>query len=63
MFCAIVDEAAEVKINSEHTAFEWVDVNAADTRLMWPSDREALNELRSVILGHGMAKEYMRILP
>jgi dATP pyrophosphohydrolase len=61
MFCAIVDEAAEVSINHEHTAFEWVDVTEADSRLMWPSDREALNELRTVILAGGMAKEFMRI--
>jgi hypothetical protein len=28
---------------------------------MWPSDREALQEVRSVILAQGAAKEYMRI--
>ena len=63
MFCAIVDAAAEVRINPEHSAFEWVDVNEADSRLMWPSDREALLELRSVILARKAAAEYMRILP
>jgi dATP pyrophosphohydrolase len=63
MFCAIVDEAAEVRINSEHTAYEWVNVNEADRRLMWPSDREALREIESVILACGMAKKYMRISP
>jgi dihydroneopterin triphosphate diphosphatase len=62
MFCAIVEEAAEVRINSEHTAFEWIDLEEAEQRLMWPSDREALRELRSVILEGGIAKEHMRIV-
>ena len=61
MFCAIVEEDAVVTINSEHTAFEWIDVDEASARLMWPSDREALDELQSVILGDGIAKAHMRI--
>ncbi|MGQ0635849.1 MAG: NUDIX hydrolase [Planctomycetaceae bacterium] len=61
MFCALVGEDAAVAINSEHTAFEWVAVEDAASRLMWPSDRQALAELLTVILGDGMAKPYMRI--
>ncbi len=61
MFCAMVAEDATVTINAEHTAFAWVDVAAANERLMWPSDREALAEVRSVILGDGLAKEFMQI--
>ena len=61
MFCAVVGENAAVRINSEHTEFEWVNVDEADSRLMWPSDRQALTEVRSAILGDGIAKEYMRI--
>jgi dATP pyrophosphohydrolase len=61
MFCALVSEDSSVAINAEHTHFEWLDVNAAPSRLMWPSDRQALDEVRSVILGNGPAKEYMRI--
>jgi dihydroneopterin triphosphate diphosphatase len=61
MFCAIVAKNAAVTINGEHTDFEWVDVNDADNRLMWRSDLGALEEVRSVILGGGMAKEYLRI--
>jgi dATP pyrophosphohydrolase len=61
MFCAIIDENSRVKINHEHSEFECIDVQEADSRLMWPSDREALKELRSVILGNSLAKEFMRI--
>lgn len=31
------------------------------SRLMWPGDRQALEEVRTVILANGIAKEYMRI--
>ncbi len=62
MFCAMVAEDSVVNINPEHTDFEWVNVKEASSKLMWPSDREALEELRSVILGDGLAKEHMRIL-
>jgi dATP pyrophosphohydrolase len=62
MFCAVVEDAAEVRINAEHSAFEWNDLDEAERRLMWPGDRDALRELRSVILGGGVAKEHMRIV-
>ena len=62
MFCAVVDEDSRAQINPEHTAFEWVRLDEAAARLMWPSDRQALEELRSVILAGGIAKKHMRIL-
>lgn len=61
MFCAIVDQDANATIDVEHTAFEWVDVEAAPFRLMWPGDRQALEEVRSVILADGIAKDHLRI--
>lgn len=61
MFCALVDEHARVTINPEHSAYEWIDVDAAASRLMWPSDLQALDEVRSVILNEGIAKPFMRV--
>lgn len=63
MFCAIVDPGTVVAINDESTAFEWVDVEQAAARLMWPGDRQALDEVRTVILGDGPAKPYLRVVP
>lgn len=63
MFCAIVDPGAVVAINNESTAFEWVDVEQAAARLMWPGDRQALDEVRTVILDDGPAKQYLRVVP
>lgn len=62
MFCALVDERAEPLLNPEHTAFEWVHVAEAASRLMWPSDREALEEVRTVILEGAAAKASLRIV-
>ena len=61
MFWAIADEGAAVSIGAEHTAFEWGDVEAASARLMWPSDRQALEEVRAVVLGGGIAKEALQV--
>lgn len=61
MFCAVVAPNVSVTINAEHTAFEWVILSEAVSRLMWPSDRQALREIIDVILGDGPAKPYQRI--
>lgn len=61
MFCAVVAPDAEVRLNAEHTSFEWVALGDAFPRLMWPSDRQALDEVRTVILGNAPAREYLRI--
>lgn len=61
MFCAMIEADAALQLNSEHTAFEWVNIDQAESRVMWPSDREALHEVRTIILDGGLAKESMRI--
>lgn len=61
MFAAIVAASANVIINAEHTEYEWIGLDEAHERLMWPGDREALAEVRSVILADAPAKRYMRI--
>lgn len=63
MFCALVADDSEVRIDTEHSAFKWVDVADAARQLMWPSDRQALEEVRSVILAGGIAKQHMQITP
>lgn len=61
MFCAIVAAGADVTINDESTGFEWVDIGQVSARLMWPGDRQALDEIRAVILAGGPARPYLRI--
>lgn len=61
MFCAIVDANAEAAINHEHVSSEWVPLAQAAERLMWTSDRQALEELQHTILSGDKAKEHLRI--
>jgi dATP pyrophosphohydrolase len=61
MFCAIVDAGAVVELNHENSDFAWVPVEEVEPRLLWPGDRAALAEVRSVILGNGIAKPHLRI--
>lgn len=61
MFCAFVAENSAVTINAEHTEFDWINVKQASSRLMWPSDRQALDELQTVIIANAPAKGYMQI--
>ena len=48
-FAAFVAEPAEVTLGPEHQAFEWVTVDAAMTRFAWPRERQALDEIRSLL--------------
>jgi len=61
MFCALVTEGARAIPNDELTALEWVKLFEARSWLMWPGDREALDEVTTVIIGNGSAKPYLRI--
>lgn len=61
MFCAVVADDAEVKLNSEHTAFRWVPRDQIVSKVMWPGERAALAEVFREILDDGPAKAYLRI--
>jgi len=61
MFCAIVNDDAAVKINHENTEFRWITLAEMRALLMWPSDREAFDEVCQVILGNGPSKPHQRI--
>jgi dATP pyrophosphohydrolase len=62
MFCAIVAPEATVTINAENTDHAWIPRPAARARLMWPSDREAFDEVCREILDDGVTKPYLRIV-
>jgi dihydroneopterin triphosphate diphosphatase len=60
-FCAIVDPAAVVVLNSEHDAVRWVPRERAAEAFMWATDRAAIVELCRTILDGTEAKAYLRI--
>jgi dATP pyrophosphohydrolase len=53
VFAAFVD-LPEVRLSSEHDAFEWLAIPAAQGRLAWPRERRALEDIL-VLLGRGDA--------
>jgi 8-oxo-dGTP pyrophosphatase MutT (NUDIX family) len=53
VFAAFV-EPSEVRISSEHDAWEWLTIPAAQGRLAWPRERRALDDVQ-VLLARGDA--------
>jgi type II secretory ATPase GspE/PulE/Tfp pilus assembly ATPase PilB-like protein/8-oxo-dGTP pyrophosphatase MutT (NUDIX family) len=49
VFAAFVSEPAEVTLGPEHQRFEWLEVDAARTRFAWPRERDALDEIMSLL--------------
>lgn len=60
-FAAEVPGDAEVCLNAEHTAADWVHVSDMPTRLLWPGQRRAVAEIVQEIINGGPAKPYLEI--
>jgi type II secretory ATPase GspE/PulE/Tfp pilus assembly ATPase PilB-like protein/8-oxo-dGTP pyrophosphatase MutT (NUDIX family) len=54
VFAAFVAEPAEVTLGEEHQEFEWLSVDEASQRFVWPREREALGHIQQ-LLGRGDA--------
>lgn len=54
VFAAFVDEPAVFTLGAEHQAAEWLSVEGALERFIWPRERQALREIVS-LLGEGNA--------
>jgi type II secretory ATPase GspE/PulE/Tfp pilus assembly ATPase PilB-like protein/8-oxo-dGTP pyrophosphatase MutT (NUDIX family) len=49
VFAAFVADPAEVTLGDEHQRFEWLDVDAALARFVWPRERAALTEIVTLL--------------
>jgi type II secretory ATPase GspE/PulE/Tfp pilus assembly ATPase PilB-like protein/8-oxo-dGTP pyrophosphatase MutT (NUDIX family) len=49
VFAAFVAEPAAITLGGEHQRFEWVDVDAALARFVWPRERAALAEIFTLL--------------
>jgi type II secretory ATPase GspE/PulE/Tfp pilus assembly ATPase PilB-like protein/8-oxo-dGTP pyrophosphatase MutT (NUDIX family) len=49
VFAAFVAEPADVTLGEEHQRFEWLDVDAALERFVWPRERVALAEIVTLL--------------
>jgi type II secretory ATPase GspE/PulE/Tfp pilus assembly ATPase PilB-like protein/8-oxo-dGTP pyrophosphatase MutT (NUDIX family) len=62
-FAAFVPEPAEVTLGPEHQRFEWLDVDVALARFVWPRERAALQEIVSLLRGGdaGPVEDVLRV--
>jgi 8-oxo-dGTP pyrophosphatase MutT (NUDIX family) len=49
VFAAFVSEPAAVTLGDEHQRFEWLDVDTALARFVWPRERAALVEILTLL--------------
>lgn len=54
VFCAFVDSSVPVKLGQEHQAYEWLPLDQAGDRYIWPRGAQALQEIAK-LLGRGDA--------
>jgi 8-oxo-dGTP pyrophosphatase MutT (NUDIX family) len=54
VFAAFIDEPAEFRLGAEHVRAEWLTIDAAAQRFVWPRERTALAEIVA-LLGSGDA--------
>ncbi|MGN6627594.1 MAG: NUDIX hydrolase [Tepidisphaeraceae bacterium] len=61
MFAGFVAAGAEATLDPEHTHLEWIALEQAPARLMWPSDRTALEQVQSLVLNDPRSREALAI--
>jgi 8-oxo-dGTP pyrophosphatase MutT (NUDIX family) len=54
VFCAFVDSTRQITLGPEHETFEWLPLEQASDRFIWPRATQALREIQK-LLGSGDA--------
>ena len=64
VFCAFIDEPAEVTLGEEHQSYEWLSPHDASSRFIWPREREALSHILHLLAGGnaGPVEDVLRVL-
>jgi 8-oxo-dGTP pyrophosphatase MutT (NUDIX family) len=64
VFAAFIDEPSDVRTGNEHEAHEWLSVDDARARFVWPRSRVALDEIRSLLAtgDAGPVEDVLRVL-
>ena len=63
VFAAFVGEPGEVALGAEHQAFEWLSVEDARRRFVWPREKEALDHVVQLLGGGdaGPVEDVLRV--
>jgi len=63
VFAAFVVETADVKLAEEHQQFEWLSVDDALARFIWPRERDALRDIQQLLAGGdaGPVEDVLRV--
>lgn len=62
MFAAQVRVGDQPTLSAEHDAYEWLDLDSASRRLVWPGQREGLRIVHEYIVRGEKAGEITKIL-
>jgi len=64
VFCAFVDEPADVTLGEEHQSCEWLSPHDASSRFIWPREREALSHILHLLAGGnaGPVEDVLRVI-
>lgn len=64
VFAAFVAEPADVMLGLEHQRYEWLSVEEAELRFVWPREREALRQIRQLLQGGdaGAVEDVLRVV-
>ena len=63
VFVAFVSPNATVRLGSEHDGFEWLSLEPAQSRLAWPRERRALEDIAVLLTdgGAGPVDDVLRV--
>ena len=63
VFAAFVASSATVRLSAEHDRAEWLSVPEAATRVAWPRERRALDDILSIVGGGnaGLLEDVLRV--
>jgi dATP pyrophosphohydrolase len=63
VFAAFVAEPAEVTLGGEHQEYEWLSVDDAEARFIWPRERQSLREVQQLLGGGdaGPVEDVLRV--
>ena len=63
VFAAFVASSATVRLSAEHDRAEWLSLPQAATRVAWPRERRALDDILSIVGGGdaGLLEDVLRV--